>query len=51
MLLAPAIEAKVDGVPIFECQYGTSNGKYAIRIEKLLTGQDFGWLGEPHHVS
>ncbi|MFN3296162.1 flagellar motor switch protein FliM [Caldimonas sp.] len=49
--LAPAIEAKVDGVPVFECQYGTSNGKYAIRIEKLLTGQDFGWLGEPHHVT
>ncbi|PPE67875.1 flagellar motor switch protein FliM [Caldimonas caldifontis] len=46
--LLPAIEAKVDGVPVFECQYGTSNGRYAIRIEKLLTGQDFGWLGESH---
>jgi flagellar motor switch protein FliM len=46
--LLPAIEAKVDGVPIFECQYGTSNSRYAIRIEKLLTGQDFGWLGESH---
>lgn len=46
--LLPAIEAKVDSVPIFECQYGTSNGRYAIRIDKLLTGQDFGWLGESH---
>ncbi|GIX25705.1 MULTISPECIES: flagellar motor switch protein FliM [Caldimonas] len=49
--LAPAIEVKVDGVPVFECQYGTSNGKYAVRIEKVLTGQELGWLGEHHHVS
>jgi flagellar motor switch protein FliM len=46
--LNPLVEAKVDGVPVFECQYGTSSGKYAIKIEKLLTGQDIGWLGESH---
>jgi flagellar motor switch protein FliM len=46
--LLPSIEAKVDGVPVFECQYGTSNGHYAIRIDKLLTGQNIGWLGESH---
>ena len=44
--LNPMVEAKVDGVPVFECQYGTSTGKYAIKIEKLLTGQEFGWLGD-----
>lgn len=46
--LNPLVEAKVDGVPVFECQYGTSTGKYAIKIEKLLTGQEFGWLGDSH---
>ncbi|MEW6100085.1 MAG: flagellar motor switch protein FliM [Pseudomonadota bacterium] len=46
--LAPLVQAKVDGVPVFECQYGTSNGKYAIKIENILTGQDLSWLGESH---
>lgn len=46
--LAPLVQAKVDGVPVFECQYGTSNGKYAIKIENILTGQDMSWLGESH---
>lgn len=32
------IQVTVDGVPIFECQYGTHNAKYAIRIEKNLRG-------------
>ncbi len=41
------LEAKVDGVPIFECYYGTSNGKYALRVEKLLTNAtNMGWLGD-----
>jgi flagellar motor switch protein FliM len=30
----------VDGVPVFECQYGTHNAKYAIRIDKSLRGND-----------
>ena len=42
----PRIQATVDGVPIFECQYGTHNSKYAIRIEKMLRGNDQNWLGE-----
>lgn len=32
------IEVTVEGVPVFECQYGTHNAKYAIRIEKSLRG-------------
>ena len=40
------LEAKVDGVPIFECYYGTSNGKYALRVERLLTTANLGWLGD-----
>lgn len=42
------IQACVDGVPVFECQYGTHNSKYAIRIDKSLRGNDINWLGERH---
>ena len=41
-----AIEAKVVGVPVFDCQYGISNGKYALKVNQLLTSTDRGWLGE-----
>ena len=43
--LEPVIKAKVDGVPVFDCHYGTSNGKYALKVDKMLTGPDQGWLG------
>jgi flagellar motor switch protein FliM len=46
--LDPVVQAKVDGVPVFACHYGTSSGKYAIKIERLLTGPHRGWLGEQH---
>lgn len=39
------IQATVDGVPIFECQYGTHNAKYALKIEKCLRGNDLNWKG------
>ena len=42
----PKIQATVDGVPIFECQYGTHNSKYALRIDKALRGNDRNWLGD-----
>lgn len=42
----PRIQASVDGVPIFECQYGTHNTKYAIRIENCLRRNEAGWLGD-----
>lgn len=44
----PRIQAKVDGVPVFECQYGTHNAKYAIRIENRLRSNDANWLGDKH---
>ncbi len=48
--LEPVIQAKVDGVPIFDCHYGTTNGRYAIKIEQLLTsGSPVGWLGDQSH--
>ncbi|QBK03701.1 flagellar motor switch protein FliM [Hylemonella gracilis] len=42
----PRIEATISGVPVFECQYGTHNAKYAIRIERSLRGNDTSWMGE-----
>jgi flagellar motor switch protein FliM len=44
--LEPMIQAKVDGVPVFDCHYGTSDGHYAIKIDKLLSSSTLGWLGE-----
>ena len=49
--LHPAIQAKVVGVPVFDCHYGTSNGKYALKVDQLLTNSNPGWLGESNHVS
>jgi flagellar motor switch protein FliM len=46
--LNPVIQAKVDGVPVCDCHYGTSNGHYAIKIDQLLTSSGTGWLGDRH---
>lgn len=40
------IQATVDGVPLFECHYGTHNAKYAIRIDKNLRAQEHDWTGD-----
>jgi flagellar motor switch protein FliM len=47
--IGPAIVAAVDGVPVFECKYGTLNGQYAIKVEKILTlPREDNQPGEPH---
>jgi flagellar motor switch protein FliM len=46
--LEKVIEAKVDGVPILAAQYGTSNGRYALKVERMITTGNIGWLGESH---
>ncbi len=46
--LEKIIQAKIDGVPVFEAYYGTSDNKYALRVEKLLTTGNTGWLGDQH---
>jgi flagellar motor switch protein FliM len=46
--LEPVIRAQVDGVPVIEGSYGTSNGRYAMKVHQLLTGSTVGWLGEKH---
>ncbi|WP_280152162.1 flagellar motor switch protein FliM [Piscinibacter sp. XHJ-5] len=43
--LQPGIQAKVAGVPILECHYGTSNGRYALKVDQLLTSSNLSWLG------
>jgi flagellar motor switch protein FliM len=44
--LEPMIQAKVDGVPVFDCHYGTSNKRYSIKIDKLITSNTASWLGD-----
>ena len=43
--LQPAIQAKVVGVPVLDCHYGISNGKYALKVDQLLANSGTGWLG------
>ena len=42
--LKQLIQTKVKGVPLFDCHYGTSNGKYALKVNQWLTGSAVGWL-------
>jgi flagellar motor switch protein FliM len=46
----PRIEARIGGVPMFACQYGTHNAKYAIRIDESLRGNDLNWIGEKNGI-
>ena len=46
--LEPLIQAKVDGVPVVQCHYGTSNGRYALKIDQMLTSSQESWLGAKH---
>ena len=41
-----SLQAKVAGVPVLDCHYGISNGKYALKVNQLLTNPSKGWLGE-----
>lgn len=44
--LEPMVQAKVDGVPVFDCHYGTAEGRYAIKIDRMLTSSHQSWLGD-----
>ena len=35
--LGETLTVTSDGVPVFECRYGTSNGRYAVRIHDILS--------------
>jgi len=42
------IQARVDGVPILEAEYGTHNGKYALKITRLIRENNSTWHGDLH---
>ena len=42
------IEARVDGVPVLEGEYGTHNGKYALKVTRLIRERDSSWHGDQH---
>jgi flagellar motor switch protein FliM len=46
--LKRGIQAKVAGVPVLACNYGVSNGKYALKVEQLLASSASNWIGEHH---
>jgi len=35
-----SVIAKVDGIPVMECGYGISNGRYALRVEQMINHRD-----------
>ena len=45
--LKQIIQAKVSGVPLFDCHYGTSNGKYSLKVHRMLTSSGGGWMDAP----
>ena len=38
--ISPIVTAHVGGVPVMECSYGTSNGRYALRVQKVLANSE-----------
>ncbi|HUG57994.1 MAG TPA: flagellar motor switch protein FliM [Candidimonas sp.] len=38
--ISPAVTAHVGGVPVLECNYGTFNGRYALRVNKILANSE-----------
>lgn len=42
------LTAKVDGIDVFECRYGTSNGRYALKVQSFLTQSTDKPSGVPH---
>lgn len=38
--LPETVVGKVGGIPVMECTYGTSNNRYALRVEKMIKHQD-----------
>ena len=47
--LDPMIQVKVDGVPVLDCHYGTSNKHYALKVDRLITSSALSWIGEANN--
>ncbi len=37
---SPTVQAHVGGVPVLECGYGTFNGRYALRVKRILANSE-----------
>jgi flagellar motor switch protein FliM len=46
--LVPTVDACVDGVPVLACGFGELNGRYALRVERLLAPDNETLQGETH---
>jgi len=40
--LPDLLHAEIDSMPVMECRYGVMNGQYALKVEKMLSGQSGG---------
>jgi flagellar motor switch protein FliM len=47
--LDPMIQVKVDGVPVLDCHYGTSNNRYALKVDRLITSSNLSWISESNN--
>jgi len=46
--LPQQVRATINGVPVLAGPYGTTNGRYAVKVDQILTGPSVGWLGDKH---
>ncbi|MFN0040434.1 MAG: flagellar motor switch protein FliM [Burkholderiales bacterium] len=44
------LTGNVDGLPIIECNYGTFNGQYALRVQRIIDHGDADFEQEPRHA-
>jgi len=40
LTMPESVTAKIDGVPVLECGYGTFNGQYALRVQRMISAAD-----------
>lgn len=44
------VVAAIEGVPMFDCHYGTANGKYSLKIDTVLVGNPEEHMQGAHHA-
>jgi flagellar motor switch protein FliM len=45
--LKALLQVHVCGVPLFDCHYGLSNGRYALKVYEVLIDTPSDWLAQP----
>ncbi len=45
--VTPMVNGNVDGVPVMECGYGTFNGQYALRVNRMLNHSSNDYAQDP----